>query len=151
MDQIKADTKHEDFEIVSKLDFLKPRDAFSRALQAIDKKNHISMIIKYGQLEYKYGNVENGRTMFEGIISNFPKKTDVWNVYFDMEIKYGVNSKEYIRNLFERAIKLPLKEKKMKFFFKKYLEYELANGTESTVEMVKLKAKEFVEAKVGDI
>lgn len=39
----------------------------------------------------------------------------------------------------------------MKFFFKKYLEYELANGTESTVEMVKLKAKEFVEAKVGDI
>ena len=40
-------------------------------------------------LEFKYGNPENGRTMFEGIVNNYPKRMDVWSIYMDMEVKYG--------------------------------------------------------------
>lgn len=38
--------------------------------------------------------------------------------------------------------------KKMKFFFKKYLEFEQRHGTEQSVESVKQKAVEYVESKV---
>jgi rRNA biogenesis protein RRP5 len=47
------------------------------------------LISKYGILEFKYGYPENGRTIFEGIITNYPKRMDIWSIYMDMEIKYG--------------------------------------------------------------
>lgn len=53
-------------------------------------------INKFAQLEYKIGDPERGRTMFEGIISNYPKKIDIWSVYIDMEIKY-ISDVEVIR------------------------------------------------------
>jgi rRNA biogenesis protein RRP5 len=40
-------------------------------------------------LEYKHGQPESGRTMFEGIVTNFQKRMDVWSIYMDMEVKYG--------------------------------------------------------------
>ena len=27
--------------------------------------------------------------MFEGIVSNYPKRMDIWSIYMDMEVKYG--------------------------------------------------------------
>ena len=55
----------------------------------MQKKKHVNLISKYGMLEFKHGNPENGRTMFEGIVSNFPKRMDIWAIYMDMEAKYG--------------------------------------------------------------
>lgn len=43
-------------------------------------------------MEYKHGEPERGRTIFEGIISNYPKRVDLWNVYLDQEIKIGQQS-----------------------------------------------------------
>lgn len=40
-------------------------------------------------LEYKSGQPESGRTMFEGIVTNYPKRMDIWSIYMDMEAKYG--------------------------------------------------------------
>ena len=40
-------------------------------------------------LEYKNGNPERFRTMFEGIVSNLQKRMDIWSIYMDMEVKYG--------------------------------------------------------------
>lgn len=51
------------------------------------------------------------------------------------------------RSLFDRVIHLSLSVKKIKFFFKRYLEYEKKHGTEQSVQAVKEKAMEFVEAK----
>ena len=59
------------------------------ALKSLPKRKHVEMISKFGQIEFKYGNVERGRTIFEGIISNYPKKVDQWSVYLDMEIRNG--------------------------------------------------------------
>lgn len=51
------------------------------------------------------------------------------------------------RDIFERVIHLSLAPKKMKFFFKRYLDYEKKFGTEETVLAVKRAALEYVETK----
>ena len=85
-------------------EFTKPKMILQRALQALPKASHISVISKYGMLEFKHGNPESGRTMFEGIVSSYPKRMDIWSVYMDMEAKYGVDNAAQARNLFERCL-----------------------------------------------
>lgn len=58
-------------------------------MQALPKHLHINIISKYGMLEYKQGQAESGRTMFEGIVTNYPKRMDIWSIYMDMEVKHG--------------------------------------------------------------
>lgn len=45
--------------------------------------------VKFAQLEFKHGEPELGRTILEGIMSNSPKRLDLWNIYLDMEMKNG--------------------------------------------------------------
>lgn len=54
------------------------------------------------------------------------------------------------RAVFDRTIHLSVSVKKIKFFFKRYLEYEKKHGTPQSVQAVKEKAMEFVEAKGKD-
>jgi rRNA biogenesis protein RRP5 len=49
----------------------------------------IKTICKFAQMEFKYGDAERGRTMFEGIMTNYPKRVDLWNIFLDMEIRIG--------------------------------------------------------------
>lgn len=81
----------------------------------------MNLISKFGMLEFKYGQPENGRTMFEGIVSNYPKRMDIWSIYMDMEVKYGgENNKQQARHLFERCLaneNILKKPKKMKLVF----------------------------------
>lgn len=49
------------------------------------------------------------------------------------------------RNLFERVTNLRLSTRKMKFFFKKYLDFEQKYGTPELVIGVRKKALEYVE------
>ncbi len=51
------------------------------------------------------------------------------------------------RGLFERVTHLNLSAVKMKFMFRRYLEFELEHGLPDNVEEVRMKAREFVEAK----
>ena len=52
----------------------------------------------------------------------------------------------FIREVLERAIHLKLNAKKMKLMFKKYMEFERQYGTPAGVEVVKDKARTYVEA-----
>jgi rRNA biogenesis protein RRP5 len=70
-------------------EFTQPKVVLQKALQALPKNLHINMISKYGMLEYKAGKCESGRTMFEGIVTNYPKRMDIWAIYMDMEVKHG--------------------------------------------------------------
>ena len=51
------------------------------------------------------------------------------------------------RQLLERVIHMNFSAKKMKFFFKKYLDFEEKYGTEEDVAAVKQKAVEYVQTK----
>lgn len=121
------------------------RRLFQRCLKCIHIKQHLEVIIKFAQMEFKHGEPERGKTMFENIVSTYPKRTDVWSVYLDLVTKSGDISTA--RSLYNRAISLKLPVKIIKFYFKKYLQFEEKFGTESEVAHVKKKALEYVESR----
>lgn len=65
-----------------------------------------------------------------------------------METKFGMP--QTVRNLFERCITLNLKPRKMKFFFKRYLMFELSQGDQARAEVVKKKANDYVNSIIMD-
>ena len=117
---------------------------FPRALQALPTHTHVEVTSKIAQLEFRSasGDIERGRTMFEGLIGTLPKRTDLWNIYIDQEMAAG--SAEQVRNLFSRVTKSSSKPKQAKFFFQKWLDFEGKNGDAKRAEQVKAKAAEFV-------
>lgn len=123
------------------------RDILNRALQALAKNEHREVISKFAHIEFEKGDAERGRTLFEGLISSYPKRIDLWNVYIDQEIKH-VNDKAKVTGLFERVFnndKLRLTMKRAKFFFKKWLGYEQKHGDEKSIDHVKAKAADYVK------
>ena len=49
----------------------------------------VDVISRFAQYEFKYGEPERGRTMFESLLSSYPKRVDLWSVYADMLLKKG--------------------------------------------------------------
>ncbi|NWR86089.1 RRP5 protein, partial [Furnarius figulus] len=116
-----------------------------RALKALPTKEHVDVISKFAQLEFRFEDTEHAKALFENTLSSYPKRTDIWSIYMDIMIKHG--SQKEVRDIFERVIHLSLAPKKMKFFFKRYLDYEKKFGTAETVLAVKKAALEYVETK----
>jgi rRNA biogenesis protein RRP5 len=139
------------------------RALLPRALQSLPAHTHVETTSKFAQLEFRSenGDVERGRTVFEGLLSSFPKRIDLWNVLLDLEIKVG--DAEQVRRLFERVLGLQsgkkgvsidaskkLKPKQARFLFKKWLAFEekIAADTsdEKMVEEVKARAVTYVKS-----
>jgi len=74
----------------------------------------VKTISKFAQLEFKLGDAERGRTIFEGIMDSYPKRLDLWFVYIDMEIKQ--RNIEGVRALFERVLASRLSSSKSPLF-----------------------------------
>jgi rRNA biogenesis protein RRP5 len=70
------------------------------------------MTQKMAVLEFRHGDTERGKTLFEGIVDRYPKKLDVWSVYIDQVAK----SKDVksARGLFERLLAMKQNPKKAK-------------------------------------
>lgn len=47
----------------------------------------IELISKFAQFEFKYGEPERGRTMFESLVSSYPRRVDLWSIFIDMMLK----------------------------------------------------------------
>ena len=57
----------------------------------------VDLTSKFAQLEFKYGEVEKGKSLFESLITSYPKRTDLWSVYIDMLTKAGdIDSVRYV-------------------------------------------------------
>ncbi|KAF4369032.1 hypothetical protein F8388_013361 [Cannabis sativa] len=120
----------------------------NRALLSLPRHKHIKFITQTAIREFHRGVPHMGRSMFEGILKEYPKRTDLWSIYIDQEIR--LKDVNVIRALFERATCLSLAPKKMKFLFKKYLEYEKSLGDEERIEHVKKRAMEYVESTLAE-
>lgn len=46
------------------------------------------MVNKFAQLEFKYGEIERAKTMYDNLLFTYPNRTDIWSVYIDMLVKY---------------------------------------------------------------
>lgn len=71
-------------------------------------------------------------------------------IYIDHERINNEITSELIllfRALFDRVVHLSVSVKKIKFFFKRYLDYEKKHGTPESIQAVKQKAMEYVESK----
>ncbi|KUF99434.1 hypothetical protein AM588_10010720 [Phytophthora nicotianae] len=128
--------------LVGEKQFAEAAETLQRSLKSLAAHKHLPVILKYGQLLYEQGELDKARTIFEGILANYPKRMDLWNVYLDKEIKFG--DVALVRALFERLLAMDFSAKKMKFLFKKYLQFEQDQGDDEHVEHVKQLAKDFV-------
>ncbi|CDF38916.1 unnamed protein product [Chondrus crispus] len=133
------------------------RRTLEKALARIEETDHVRVISKFAQFEYKYGTSERGRTVFESLVANFPKRLDLWNVYLDMETiecqqaegEAKQQAVESTRNLFEKCTALGWSSKKMKSVFQKWLAFEKRLGTKQDRTEVKNKARKYVERSVA--
>lgn len=118
-----------------------------KALKQLPKREHVTIVKKFCQLEYKYGDIEQGRTLMEGLLVDAAKRIDLWNVYIDLEIKYNSKQKSNIEDLFERCVANPkINKKQAKFFFKKWVEYEESHKDVKMIDYVAAKASEYIRS-----
>lgn len=121
-----------------------PGATLERALAALPPRKHVKLLSRAALIEFRGagGVAARGRALFERVLAAYPKRTDLWGMYLDQEIKAG--SAASVRNLFERAIHLKLSAKKMRFFFKRYAEFEAEHGSDDRVAYVKQQAVNFL-------
>jgi rRNA biogenesis protein RRP5 len=124
------------------------RALLQRATQSVPSTQHRHLTQKFAALEFKSanGDAERGRTIFEGLVSTWPKKGDVWDVYLSLEMSHG--SEDNVRDLFERMSKVGKKKRAMTVF-KNWAEWEESKGNKKGVERVKALEQQWKEAKQG--
>ena len=49
----------------------------------------VETIEKMAVLAFRYGDLERGKTLFEGLVDRFPRRLDLWSVYVDQLAKAG--------------------------------------------------------------
>ena len=54
-----------------------------RALLSLANRKHIKLISQAAISEFKVGSPEHGRNLFQGVLRNYPKRSDLWSVYLD--------------------------------------------------------------------
>lgn len=58
----------------------------NRALLSLPRKKHIKFISQAAIQEFKLGEPDRGRSMLEGVLREYPKRTDLWSIYLDQVI-----------------------------------------------------------------
>lgn len=123
------------------------REEFKRGLSSFEdsgSQDQWKFKERFGIIEFKNGNIEHGRSMFENLIMNKPL-FEFWNTYIDMETKYG--DVDHARELYQRVAKTDLNDKRMKSILKKWLTFETLNGDDPTKKAeIKQIAKEYALA-----
>ncbi|PWN54434.1 nucleic acid-binding protein [Violaceomyces palustris] len=124
----------------------RPEDArklLPRSLQSLEKRKHVKTIISFALSEFKMGEPERGRTIFEGLVDSYSKRLDIWWQYIDQEAK--LDNIAGVRSLFERVLGLKQSSKKAKSVLKKWLDFEKRKGTKEGQQAVLDRARKFVE------
>ena len=131
------------------------RKLFQKSLISLEKRDHVDVISKFAQLEFRFGDSEQAKTIFESMLATYWKRLDQWSIYIDMLIKYTLNESnldtvEFVRNIFERLITFKLPPQKMKFIFKKYYDFESKFSAENfeILDRIKQKALEYIESDI---
>ncbi|CAJ1008110.1 hypothetical protein Q4I28_003423 [Leishmania naiffi] len=133
------------------------RDQLKRTLKDMGnmlKRDDATLAIVHIAIhEYKHGNPENGRALFEGLLRKVPKRSDVWSTYTDQEMgllirKDPTGSTLQVRQIFQRAVAMNFSAKVMQQVLTRFLSFEKLHGTLTDVEAVKKCARTYVEAKI---
>lgn len=55
----------------------------NRALLSLPKHEHIQFLSQVAVLQFKNGVPDKGRSIFEKMLREYPKRRDLWSVYLD--------------------------------------------------------------------
>lgn len=66
----------------------KSREIMQRSMKSLPEHQQIDVVSRFAQMEFKYADSERGRTLFENLLNEYPKRTDIWSVYIDMTCKH---------------------------------------------------------------
>jgi rRNA biogenesis protein RRP5 len=98
----------------------------------------------FAVLEFRNGNMEHGRTMFDDLLREKPKRSDFWLVYAAMEGKYG--DEDHARMVFDRAAKMRWNRDVARLILKKWVEFEQKHGSDRRrLDYIKQIAEEYRE------
>jgi rRNA biogenesis protein RRP5 len=123
-----------------------------RALASLPSYKHVEVMSKLAQLEFEFGSPERGRTVFDGILSKYPKRLDLLFVYVDKEVKAADGNMKTARQLLRSTAENPLtklSDKQMKKLFRKWMKLEEDHGDENSREAVKDAARSYVARTSG--
>ncbi|KAF0292278.1 Protein RRP5 [Amphibalanus amphitrite] len=121
------------------------RALMQRALKCLERRDHVEVISKFAQLEFRFGEPERGKTMFDHLLATYPKRLDQWNVYINQLIK--VADYDAARVIFQRAATVRLNARRTRSLLKRFLEFEEAHGSAEQQEAVRELARQYVEAR----
>jgi rRNA biogenesis protein RRP5 len=123
------------------------RALLPRATQSVPSSQHRYLTQKFASLEFKLpnGDPERGRTIFEGLVSTWPKKWDIWDVYVSLEMSHG--GQENVRELFERMSKVGMKRRRAEAVFRRWREWEESLGNADGVKKMGKAEAEWKETK----
>ncbi|KAK3375401.1 hypothetical protein B0H63DRAFT_503264 [Podospora didyma] len=124
------------------------RALLKRATQALGTQTHmyLALMPKFAALEFRSqnGDRDQGRSLFESLLANYPKKFDLWNQLLDLETTVEPADPTAIRDLFERGSKVKsLKPKQAKAWFRRWAQWEEREGDAKSRERVSAKAQEW--------
>ncbi|XP_011633635.1 protein RRP5 homolog [Pogonomyrmex barbatus] len=121
----------------------KSRQIMQRALQSLPASQHVNLLVTFANLENKLGDKERAYTLFENVLSSYPKRVDVWSCYVDCLIKS--ENIDVARKVLEQASVLTLPLRKMKVLFSKYLAFEEKYGTPEAADRVRQMIADYVK------
>ena len=120
------------------------RGLVARATSSLPARKHVKFLSAAALAEFRGGDADRGRALYEGVLRGAPRRTDLWAAYADQEIRRGDPAR--VRALFERAVRSDgLAPRQVKFLFRRYLEYEKAGGDEGRCAHVREAARAYVE------
>ena len=115
----------------------------AKSMQSLEKKKHVETVVGYALNDFRIGDAERGRTVFEGLVDTYPKRLDIWWQYVDQETRAG--NAAQVRDLFERILSLKQSSKKVRSVLKKWLAFEKKHGDQAAQTAVLDRARRFVE------
>ena len=118
----------------------------NRSLQSLSRHKHVEVIHRYAAAEFEFGSAERARVLLEELLVSFPKRTDLMNVYIDLEVKHGHVLQA--RTLLARLVtpRPGASSKSLKAGFKKYLAFEMKHGSSKEQEHVRQLARNYVHS-----
>lgn len=132
------------------------RALLTQSHQSIPASEQRSLTAKFAALEFhsEKGDAERGRTIFEGLITEWPKWSSGWDTWVDLERsrisrletdEAKKEARDRARALFERMAAQKMKKRRAHYVYKRWLEFEESEGTAKTAERVKALAAEYVQ------
>ncbi|XP_045776190.1 protein RRP5 homolog [Maniola jurtina] len=121
----------------------KARQVMQKGIAALEKKEHVSLLVRFAQLERSHGDRERSEALFEQVLAVYPQRVDVCSAYVDMLIK--AKDVDHVRQVMERMTSLQLPARKMKVLYKKWIEAEEKIGDAAHAENARQRAMKFID------